>query len=755
MDNNFDVAIKIKADAKQMESAMQSAQAKLRDFGLAIDGIQRAFTMIANPINNFIAKSEIQETAENNLIRAMKSTGIYSDALKRQLFQLSGAMQKVTIYGDEEVLAMEQSALAMGIHADKMQDAIKQAIGLSTQFRSMGLTATMSLRLIALAYKGNFGMLGRYIPQVQAAKTNQEKMNILMNAAAQGFQLAKGEINDTAGVMKQFTNLVGDLKEKIGKVYSRALIPFLKGGQALFVVLNRLPSAVTATAVAISTLISAIVIAKISGLVSALAALPGAFISIQRSATAVVSSLAAMSLETAVLTGGITALVGILAIATKKFMDMKTAIEQENRTIENNAKYYSEMVGGYGKALNEIRGQTVRGIAENKKYYDDLRKVLLNLRLQIIKYKKEGKDTSALQKQYEYWLKMKKSVDRYTDTVLKSSDKTTKAEEDFNSQLEKVIKNFDKLYTQQKNGEMEGAVKKTLTKAYDDINNYYGKVRSEHDDTDAYLQDNPLSLLPDKSIEKKKLVDNVDIWRDSFHSIIKSMEHFKTAYSHVYQQIISGIGHWAQVGVMDMVKVLNGAKTITEQQQQQMDDIVKNTTGNLKSAYALTYKQMEKQYKQHTGHMLNMTEQEYAQIQGTMKSAIDGMVVNWQEFWNKVRAWLTQLAIKLGIEAAIAAAISALSSGGVSFGTAFSMVSGAAGDMGFAEGGYIPATPGGRIIKVAEGGEGEYIVPESKMGTANVTVVVNTADPSTTVRFFKGMSYTNRRDLYQTLAEAK
>lgn len=33
---------------------------------------------------------------------------------------------------------------------------------------------------------------------------------------------------------------------------------------------------------------------------------------------------------------------------------------------------------------------------------------------------------------------------------------------------------------------------------------------------------------------------------------------------------------------------------------------------------------------------------------------------------------------------------------------------------GYADGGYIPATPGGRLIRVAEGGEGEYVIPESK-----------------------------------------
>ena len=35
--------------------------------------------------------------------------------------------------------------------------------------------------------------------------------------------------------------------------------------------------------------------------------------------------------------------------------------------------------------------------------------------------------------------------------------------------------------------------------------------------------------------------------------------------------------------------------------------------------------------------------------------------------------------------------------------------------LGLAEGGYVPATPGGQIVRIAEAGEGEYVVPESKV----------------------------------------
>lgn len=60
-----------------------------------------------------------------------------------------------------------------------------------------------------------------------------------------------------------------------------------------------------------------------------------------------------------------------------------------------------------------------------------------------------------------------------------------------------------------------------------------------------------------------------------------------------------------------------------------------------------------------------------------------------------------------GLNAAIAvAAISA---------TAALATEAGLGVMGFSEGGYVPAKPGGQLAVVSEGGEGEYIVPESKL----------------------------------------
>lgn len=85
---------------------------------------------------------------------------------------------------------------------------------------------------------------------------------------------------------------------------------------------------------------------------------------------------------------------------------------------------------------------------------------------------------------------------------------------------------------------------------------------------------------------------------------------------------------------------------------------------------------------------------------------------------------IASVSIQMGILAALVAAnplgAVGLVTAGIAFGTGLEvtrMVSNVhdLGIPGFASGGYIPATPGGQLIVAGEGGEGEYIIPESRI----------------------------------------
>lgn len=67
-----------------------------------------------------------------------------------------------------------------------------------------------------------------------------------------------------------------------------------------------------------------------------------------------------------------------------------------------------------------------------------------------------------------------------------------------------------------------------------------------------------------------------------------------------------------------------------------------------------------------------------------------------------------------------AAAVAALT-----IGTGLASGAVAYGVMSLADGGYVPATPGGQPAIIGEGGEGEYVIPESKLGEMGSHYTVN------------------------------
>lgn len=62
-------------------------------------------------------------------------------------------------------------------------------------------------------------------------------------------------------------------------------------------------------------------------------------------------------------------------------------------------------------------------------------------------------------------------------------------------------------------------------------------------------------------------------------------------------------------------------------------------------------------------------------------------------------------------------AIASLVAGGAAYG--------ALTGMGMAEGGYVPAKPGGSVRVLGEGGKGEYVIPEDKMGGVGGSTTIN------------------------------
>jgi len=160
---------------------------------------------------NEYAKSE---EAVARLNQQLRSQGIYSDSLSTQLQNLASEIQKITTVSDDDALAVMQLGLSMGISADKIGEATKQAIGLS---KAYGVDLNSAIKMVALAGQGDYTMLQRYIPQLRSMTDETEKAAAVTKLLADGFTIATTEAETTSGKLKVFENRISDLKERIGK----------------------------------------------------------------------------------------------------------------------------------------------------------------------------------------------------------------------------------------------------------------------------------------------------------------------------------------------------------------------------------------------------------------------------------------------------------------------------------------------------------------------------------------------------------
>jgi len=218
----------IKASLSPLRSALSAAKSAVSK---AVGTMEAAFKKLYN-ISKKVAlaiaaylgiatyKAVKQEKAVLTLAAALKTTGDYSEKSMKQFKEYAAAIQKVTVYGDEDILMQMAYAKNLGVTTDKLKDATKAAIGLAAKYELDLQTAFM---LIGRAAKGQTQMLTRYGIVLGDNLSSQEKFNKLLVIGAKAFQLAEAAADTTRGRLTQMKNAMGDIAEIIGEPLRRRL----------------------------------------------------------------------------------------------------------------------------------------------------------------------------------------------------------------------------------------------------------------------------------------------------------------------------------------------------------------------------------------------------------------------------------------------------------------------------------------------------------------------------------------------------
>jgi len=196
---------------KTGEAMKRMATGALAIVGLGggLYGVKRGF--------DYVTKAAMkQEDALFLLEAALRATEEYSAETMKGFEAFAASIQKATIYGDEEVLALMQLMKSLGVTSSGLEQATRMAIGLAA---ATGRDVKSMSMYIALAQQGEFTMLRRYIPALRKTTDATEQLQIITEFCARGFKIAEAQAETTSGSLKQMWMAVGDLAEAMGKPF--------------------------------------------------------------------------------------------------------------------------------------------------------------------------------------------------------------------------------------------------------------------------------------------------------------------------------------------------------------------------------------------------------------------------------------------------------------------------------------------------------------------------------------------------------
>jgi len=239
--------VKIEGDNSSLDKSVKKSEGSVKKFSkFAVAGYAAVGVAIIAMGKKAVRAFKIQEQAEAKLNATIKSTGSAAGLTSKELTNMASALQKVTKYGDEEIIGAESLLLTFkSIGKDVFPQALESILDVS---EAMGQGLKESTVQLGKALNDPIqGLTALRRVGIQFTDSQEEtiKSMVGMNdiAGAQNIILeemqsqfggvARAAADTATGSIDQLENSIGDLNEQIGRSIAEGLQPMAKATTSL------------------------------------------------------------------------------------------------------------------------------------------------------------------------------------------------------------------------------------------------------------------------------------------------------------------------------------------------------------------------------------------------------------------------------------------------------------------------------------------------------------------------------------------
>ena len=218
-----DQKVKVRIQAKDEASAtVQKTQTSLQRLGNFVKtNLAASMISVTAVVYGFvraltaaIKASAEQELAVRKLDAALSPLGDKAGAVSKELQEYAAALQQVTAYGDETIIAGQALIASFTKNTDEIKGATQAALDLAS---ATGQSLQSAFLLLGRAAAGETSMLSRYGITLDENVPKAEKFAAALKKINEQFGgQAVAQAQTFSGQMAQLGNAFGDLQEAIG-----------------------------------------------------------------------------------------------------------------------------------------------------------------------------------------------------------------------------------------------------------------------------------------------------------------------------------------------------------------------------------------------------------------------------------------------------------------------------------------------------------------------------------------------------------
>lgn len=162
-----------------------------------------------------------QEAAVTSLNTALENNNDYTEDNTRALQDHASALQRVTTFGDEQIISAQAHLAQMGLTTEQIMQATEATLDFAA---AQGTDLDAAAKLVGKSIGTSTNALGRYGIQIDSAADQSEKLDAVVAGLGERFGgQARAQALTFQGSIQQMENAMGDVGEVVGSLFAPML----------------------------------------------------------------------------------------------------------------------------------------------------------------------------------------------------------------------------------------------------------------------------------------------------------------------------------------------------------------------------------------------------------------------------------------------------------------------------------------------------------------------------------------------------